>query len=108
MTAYQQVVAAWNAQADELNQWADLGEDEKIEWALKCAEQFRDATKLMQESRQALEALEAAVSAAPLTDSAIQAARTADYDAEDAPESWAFTLGVRFAERAHGITQEQQ
>lgn len=49
-----------------------------------------------------------AASAAPLTDSAIQAARTSDYGAEDAPESWAFTLGVRFAERAHGITQEQQ
>ena len=62
MNAYQQVVAAWNAQADEYNQWPDLGEDEKIEWALKCADHFRDATKLMQASRQALEALEAAVS----------------------------------------------
>lgn len=44
----------------------------------------------------------------PLTDRAIQAARTADYDVEDAPENWAFALGVRFAERAHGITQEQK
>lgn len=30
MSAYQQVVAAWNAQADETNQWDALGEDEKM------------------------------------------------------------------------------
>ena len=52
MSAYQQVVAAWNAQADEHNQWDALGEDEKIEWALKCADHFRDATKTMQAARQ--------------------------------------------------------
>ena len=34
---YQQVVASWNAQADEHNQWGDLGEDEKIEWAFSLA-----------------------------------------------------------------------
>ena len=62
MSAYLQVVAAWNAQADEHNQWDALGEDEKIEWALKCADQFRGATKMMQAAQQALEALEAAVS----------------------------------------------
>lgn len=33
---YQQVIAAWNAQADEHNQWDALGEDEKIEWAVAC------------------------------------------------------------------------
>lgn len=55
MTAYQQVVAAWNAQADEHNQWDALGEDEKIEWALKCADQFRGATKMMQTAQQALD-----------------------------------------------------
>lgn len=59
---YDQVVAAWNAQADKHNQWEELGEDEKIEWALKCAYQFRGATKMMQAARQALEAMEAAVS----------------------------------------------
>ena len=59
---YDQVIAAWNAQADEYNQWDSLGEDEKIEWALKCADQFRGATKMMQVAQQALEALEAAVS----------------------------------------------
>lgn len=45
MTTYQKVVAAWNAQADEHNQWDSLGEDEKIEWALKCADQFRGARR---------------------------------------------------------------
>jgi len=34
---YQQVIAAWNAQADEHNQWSELGEDEKVEWAVACA-----------------------------------------------------------------------
>lgn len=33
--SYEQVTHAWNAQADEHNQWDDLGEDEKIEWAAK-------------------------------------------------------------------------
>lgn len=47
MIAYQQVIAAWNAQADETNQWDSLGEDEKIEWALKCADQFRGVTKMV-------------------------------------------------------------
>lgn len=34
---YQQIVASWNARADHCNQWANLGEDEKIEWAVECA-----------------------------------------------------------------------
>lgn len=34
---YEQVVVAWNAKADEHNQWDALGEDEKIEWAVTCA-----------------------------------------------------------------------
>lgn len=34
---YQQIVASWNARADHGNQWDDLGEDEKIEWAVACA-----------------------------------------------------------------------
>ena len=33
---YEQVIAAWNAQADKYNQWGELGEDEKIEWAVAC------------------------------------------------------------------------
>lgn len=27
----------WNAQADEHNQWSDLGLDEKLEWATEVA-----------------------------------------------------------------------
>lgn len=34
---YDEIKAAWNAQADEHNQWDDLGEDEKIEWAASIA-----------------------------------------------------------------------
>ena len=32
-----EVIAAWNKQADEFNFWQNLGEDEKIEFAMKCA-----------------------------------------------------------------------
>ena len=35
----QQVIDAWNAQADEYNQWCELDDNEKIEWTLKCGEQ---------------------------------------------------------------------
>ena len=34
---YDEIKAAWNAQADEHNHWDSLGEDEKIEWAFDCA-----------------------------------------------------------------------
>ena len=34
---YDEIRTAWNAQADEHNQWDDLGEDEKIEWAASSA-----------------------------------------------------------------------
>jgi len=43
----------------------------------------------------------------PLTDEQIMSAiRSPGYDLEDMPDSWAFTLGVRFAERHHGITED--
>ena len=32
---YEEIRHAWNAQADEHNQWDELGEDEKIEWAAR-------------------------------------------------------------------------
>jgi hypothetical protein len=32
--------AAWNAQADEFNQWDELGEDEKLEWTADRAAQW--------------------------------------------------------------------
>ena len=34
---YDEIRTAWNAQADEHNQWDELGEDEKIEWAASIA-----------------------------------------------------------------------
>jgi len=30
-----EIIAAWNAQADDANSWHHLGEDEKLEWAIK-------------------------------------------------------------------------
>jgi hypothetical protein len=30
-----EIIAAWNAQADDANSWHHLGEDEKLEWAMK-------------------------------------------------------------------------
>ena len=57
---------------------------------------FRGATEMVTAARQ------------PLDDKAILQGRTDGYDAEDRPEGWAFTQGVRFAEHAHGITQEPQ
>jgi RNase P subunit RPR2 len=30
-----EVIAAWSHQADYMNQWETLGEDEKLEWAMK-------------------------------------------------------------------------
>jgi len=30
-----EIIGAWNAQADEMNKWHYLGEDEKLEWAMK-------------------------------------------------------------------------
>ena len=32
---YDKIKTAWNAQADEHNQWDELGEDEKVEWAAR-------------------------------------------------------------------------
>ena len=30
---YQEIIDAWNKQADSMNTWHDLGEDEKVEFA---------------------------------------------------------------------------
>jgi hypothetical protein len=30
-----EIIAAWNAQSDYMNSWQNLGEDEKLEWAMK-------------------------------------------------------------------------
>ena len=29
------IIADWNEQADHMNKWDSLGEDEKLEWAMK-------------------------------------------------------------------------
>lgn len=34
---YAEIIAAWNLQADHMNQWGALGEQEKVEWAWKYA-----------------------------------------------------------------------
>ena len=32
---YLEIIAAWNEQSDYMNKWDSLGEDEKLEWAMK-------------------------------------------------------------------------
>ena len=41
---YDEIKLAWNAQADEHNQWDELGEDEKVEWAFDCGAGLSMAT----------------------------------------------------------------
>ena len=43
-----EIIAAWNAQADYMNTWQHLGEDEKLEWAMKLE---REACAKLIESR---------------------------------------------------------
>jgi hypothetical protein len=43
---YKMVVDGWNKQADGYNQWPDLGEDEKIEWAVKFTIMNKEALKV--------------------------------------------------------------
>ena len=38
---YDEIKTAWNVQADESNQWDELGEDEKVEWAFSLALKIR-------------------------------------------------------------------
>lgn len=38
------IIEAWNAQADHMNQWGSLGEDEKIAWAYRQA--LEDAARV--------------------------------------------------------------
>ena len=37
LPSYREVVDKWNQQADAYNGWEELGEDEKIEWAMRVA-----------------------------------------------------------------------
>jgi hypothetical protein len=36
-----EIIAAWNAQTDYMNTWQHLGEDEKLEWAVKLEREAR-------------------------------------------------------------------
>lgn len=47
---YDEIKSAWNSQASETNQWDDLGEDEKIEWAASIAVARIRAQEAQQES----------------------------------------------------------
>jgi hypothetical protein len=40
MLTLQECIDAWNAEADENNQWDELGADEKCEWCLNLANYF--------------------------------------------------------------------
>ena len=52
---YDEIKAAWNAQADEYNQWGALSEAEKIEWSASiAAAKERTARKAAQEEVVAL------------------------------------------------------
>ena len=117
---YQQVIAAWNAQADKYNQWGELGEDEKIEWAVACAKAVPPAvvpigwyvtgcSRILDEhdakaearhiggSAKALPLCTAPAVVEPLTDEQIRAM---------CKESWVFETvkqWVRITEQHHGI-----
>jgi hypothetical protein len=34
-----EIIDAWNKQADYMNKWDRLGEDEKLEWAMRLSSQ---------------------------------------------------------------------
>ena len=49
---YDEIKAAWNAQADEHNQWDELSEIEKVEWAFACAACLSEAAADLLQSLQ--------------------------------------------------------
>jgi hypothetical protein len=44
MITLRECIDAWNAQADEYNQWTELDDDERCEWCLKLANQRIERT----------------------------------------------------------------
>ena len=44
-TFTQKAIEEWNKQADEYNQWNELGEDEKLEWFDKQASHFSEVVE---------------------------------------------------------------
>lgn len=55
MITHTEIIARWNAQADEHNQWDELGEDEKVEWAFSCGASAVPARPTRQELEAASE-----------------------------------------------------
>lgn len=84
-TTYPQVVAAWIAQADEHNQWDALGEDEKIEWAVACANAAPPTKR------------------EPMTPEQIKA-MSRKHPAEDLC-GWSYRMGIADAEAHYGIKE---
>jgi len=59
-----QIIDAWNAQADYMNTWQHLGEDEKLDWAIKLereafAKFFEDHWRERWTDQQIVEAIRA-------------------------------------------------
>lgn len=50
---YAEIIAAWNSQADEFNQWDELCEEEKVEWARRCA--LEEAAKVCMDKAMQME-----------------------------------------------------
>lgn len=56
---YEEIKAAWNAQADEYNQWDKLSAIEKIEWAAAIATEMEQASRALAVHRAVQEEREA-------------------------------------------------
>jgi hypothetical protein len=53
---HKEIIVAWNAQADHMNKWDALGEDEKLEWAMKvereaCVKECKKLIKVFLSSK---------------------------------------------------------
>ena len=85
LPTYQQVVDAWDAQASETNKWDNLGEDEKIEWAVACANAAPPTKR------------------EPMTPEQISA-MSRKHPAEDLC-GWSYRMGIADAEAHYGIKE---
>lgn len=72
MINHAEIIARWNAQADEHNQWDELGEDEKIEWAFACGASATNAALLL-----AKEAMEEVICGEPVFGKSVRKALAA-------------------------------
>ena len=110
----QQIIDAWNAQADEANQWGALGEDEKLMWAYKqaIAEAEKQEPVACSDERPCLpcyldtgDCLASPPQRQPLTDEQIHDMR-ANRHWLTAKDKAPYLAGIRDAEAAHGIKGE--